>query len=120
MATRVDLERVFNEFHHFRFTVGKAIGSADDLSVREQLEKMARSLDQDFAELQADSPAACTRQDLWPDSSRPAPAVRTLGYRSYPTLQEAPLERFGEQHELDYQRGIPPIREVREDWNIAM
>ena len=117
MATRVDLERVFSEFHHFRFTVGKAIGSVDDLSVREQLERMARSLDDDFAELQADVPTAWTRQTLWPDSSRPAPTAGTSGYRSHLTLQETPPERFGEQHEQDYQRGIPPIREVREDWN---
>jgi hypothetical protein len=117
MATRVDLERVFSEFHHFRFTVGKAIGSADDLSVREQLEKMARSLDDEFAELQADVPTAGTRQTLWPRSSRPAPTATTSGYRSL-TLQRTPPERFGKQHEQDYQRGIPPICEVREDWTI--
>ena len=115
--TRVDLERVFSEFHHFRFTVGTAIGSVDDLSVREQLEKMARSLDDDFAELQADVPTAWTRQTLWPHSPQSAPAATTSGYRSHLVLQKTPPEQFGEQHELDYQRGIPPIREVREDWN---
>ena len=117
MTTGVNLERVFSEFHHFRFTVGEAIGSVDDLSVREQLERMARSLDDDFAELRADVPTAWTRQAHCRHSSGPAPTVGTSGYRSHLTLQGTPSERFGEQHEQDYQRGIPPIREVYEDWN---
>ena len=118
MAARIDLEQVFSEFHDFRFTVGKAIGSVDDLSIREQLERMARSLDDDFAGLQADVPSAWTRQPLWPHSSGPARTATASGYRPHLTLQKTAPERFGEQHEQDYQRGIPPIREVREDWTI--
>ena len=118
MATRVDLERVFNEFHHFRSAVGKAIGSVDDFSVREQLERMARSLDDDFAELRADVPTAWRRHAPFTHSSGPALVAGTSGYRSHASSQRTPLERFGEQHERDYQRGIPPIREVCEDWNI--
>ena len=117
MATRVDLERVFSEFHHFRFTVGKAIGTVDNLSVRDQLERMARSLDDDFAELQADATNAREWQPLWPRSSQRAPAATASGCRPHLALQETSPERFGEQHERDYQRGIPPIREVCEDWN---
>ena len=117
MATGVELERVFSEFHDFRFTVGQAIGNVDDLSVREQLERMARSLDDDFAELEADVPTVWTGQIHWPHSPLSAPAAGTSGHQSHLTLRKTPLERFGEQHEQDYQRGIPPIREVREDWN---
>ncbi len=119
MATRVDLERVFSEFHYFRFSVGKAIGSAGDQSVREQLQRMARSLDDDFAELRSDVPAAWTREPLWGNFSESSPRAATSGHRSHPALQETRPERFGERHEEDYQRGIPPIHEVREDWNIG-
>ena len=118
MATRVDLDRVLSEFHHFRFTVGRAIGSVNDLSVREQLERMVRSMDDDFAELQADAPTAGGRRTYWPRSLQPAPIATTSGDRPHLTLRKAGPEQFGEQHEQDYQRGIPPIREVREDWNL--
>ena len=106
--TGADLEQVFSELHHFRFTVGKAIGSVDDLSVREQLESVARLLDEEFAELQADTPATVARHTLWPHSS---------GYGPKAILHATHSERFGEQHERDFQRGIPPIHEVCEDWN---
>jgi hypothetical protein len=117
MATRVDLERVFSEFHYFRFSVGKAIGSVGDLSVRDQLERMARSLDDDFAELQADAPEAWSRQPSWANSSQSAPTPTTSGYSSHLTQREARPERFGEEHEADFQRGLPPIHEVCEDWS---
>ncbi len=108
MAIRVDLDRVFSEFHDFRFTVGKAIGSVDDLSVREQLEKMAQSLDEDFAQLEADAPHAWTRQTHGQHSCQ-----------SRLTQQRVAADRFGEHQELNYQQGIPPICEVREDWNAG-
>ncbi len=112
MDTSVGFDRVMSEFHHFRFTVGEAIGTVDDLSVRGRLERVARVLDEDFAELQADVPAVSTLQ-------APGPHPYELASARRPRLacQSPPLDRFGNQHEQDYQRGIPPIREVCEDWN---
>jgi hypothetical protein len=117
MDTGVDLDQVLSEFHHFRFTVGEAIGTADDLSVRNQLERTACLPDEDFAELQADVPAGSTPEEPGSYPYELALESRPSACRPHLVRQTPPLERFGEQHEQDYQRGIPPIREVREDWN---